>query len=216
MTTDPGRSPRRADERLLLRGLKVCTARHVPIVDDVDLELAPGEILGLVGESGSGKTTTALSLLGYSAEGVLIRAGELQISGTTVRTDESLRRLRGAVISYVPQDPSGALNPSMRISAAIEDVLNAHRKSRSNDETALRLLATVGLPASREFALRFPHQLSGGQQQRVAIAMALACDPEVIVLDEPTTGLDVVTQERILRTFALAGRTPDLNGLCDA
>jgi peptide/nickel transport system ATP-binding protein len=186
------------NQRLHLRGLTVEAGLGLAIVDNIDLDLAPGEILGLVGESGSGKTTTALSLLGYSTGGTSIRAGRLEISGSPMRMDESMRSARGAVIAYVPQDPSGALNPAMRIGRALADVLDAHRGHSATDAATARLFEAVGLPPTREFAARFPHQLSGGQQQRVAIAMALSCDPAVIVLDEPTTGLDVVTQERIL------------------
>jgi peptide/nickel transport system ATP-binding protein len=180
-----------------LSGLRVGLVKGDAIVEDVDVRLAPGEILGLVGESGSGKTTTALSLLGYSTDGVEIVGGTLELAGARVRMDESMRPSRGLVISYVPQDPSRSLNPSMRIDDAIDAVAEAHPGARG-DDVALRMLESVGLPSTREFARRFPHQLSGGQQQRVLIAMALVGEPAVIVLDEPTTGLDVVTEARIL------------------
>jgi peptide/nickel transport system ATP-binding protein len=187
-----------AQEAVLeLSGLRVGLSKGDAIVEEVDVRLARGEILGLVGESGSGKTTTALSLLGYSADGLEISAGTLELAGTRVRMDESMRSSRGLVISYVPQDPSRSLNPSLRIADAINDVAAAHSRSGGED-VAQRMLEAVGLPSSREFARRFPHQLSGGQQQRVLIAMALVCEPAVIVLDEPTTGLDVVTEARIL------------------
>jgi peptide/nickel transport system ATP-binding protein len=182
---------------LELAGLRVRVTKGDAIVEDVDLQLAPGEILGLVGESGSGKTTTALSLLGYSAEGLEIVGGTLELTGRQVRMDDSMRALRGATISYVPQDPSRSLNPSLRIGAAITNVAAAHSPSARGDVVS-RVLEAVGLPLTSEFRHRFPHQLSGGQQQRVLIAMALVCEPSVIVLDEPTTSLDVVTQARIL------------------
>ena len=182
---------------LELSGLRVGLAKGDAIVEEVDVRLAPGEILGLVGESGSGKTTTALSLLGYSADGIEISSGTLEIAGTQVRMDESMRSSRGVVISYVPQDPSRSLNPSLRVGDAINDVAAAHSET-GREDVAPRMLEAVGLPSSHEFARRFPHQLSGGQQQRVLIAMALVCEPAVIVLDEPTTGLDVVTEARIL------------------
>ncbi|HMJ03929.1 MAG TPA: ABC transporter ATP-binding protein [Conexibacter sp.] len=196
-------APTRNETALSLAGLDVRLLDGDPIVEQVDVTLAAGEILGLVGESGSGKTTTALSLLGYSPDGVEINGGSLAVAGVELRMDDSMRASRGSVISYVPQDPSRALNPSLRIAEAIEDIFAAHGDAHATGErraigVAARMLDTVGLPATPAFARRFPHQLSGGQQQRVSIAVALACDPAVVVLDEPTTGLDVVTQARIL------------------
>jgi len=181
-----------------LEGLRVSTATGAPIVEDIDLELAAGEIVGIVGESGSGKTTTALALLGYATAGVRIVSGSLAIGGRVLRMDESMRRSRGSVVSYVPQDPGGALNPSLRIVAALEDVLRAHQATDRQADVVRKHFGKVGLPTAPEFARRYPHQLSGGQQQRVCIALALSCDPPVIVLDEPTTGLDVVTQAQVL------------------
>jgi peptide/nickel transport system ATP-binding protein len=197
VVTNGARSGERVSA-LKLSGLNIRVRRGAAIVEDVDLELRQGEILGLVGESGSGKTSTALSLLGYSAGGVEIVSGGLELAGARMRMDDSMRPSRGSDISYIPQDPSRALNPSLRIDAAIRDVLSAHRVDQRNDEPVPRLLDAVGLPTTADFARRFPHQLSGGQQQRVSIALALSCEPAVVVLDEPTTGLDVVTQERIL------------------
>src|SRR5262249_49881232 len=116
-----------------------------------------------------------------------------------VRIDDSLRSLRGSVISYVPQDPGRALNPALRIEDAIMDVATAHsRGGEGQDALVTRMLEAVGLPTTAEFRRRFPPRISGGQQQRELIAMALVGDPTVIVLDEPTTGLDVITQQRIL------------------
>src|SRR5262249_17429399 len=106
-----------------------------------------------------------------------------------------MRRLRGVLVSYVPQNPAAALNPAYRIGDQIGEILFVHRKSRRRTQD---LLKSVGLPTSREFLRRFPHQLSGGQQQRVAIAMAIAPEPRLIVMDEPTTGLDATTQRQIL------------------
>ena len=183
---------------LRVDGLTIELESGETIVDDVSLELEPGEIVGLVGESGSGKTTTALALLGFARRGARIAAGSVEIDGQslTERGERFARALRGRLVSYVAQDPSSALNPSLRVRDVIGDMLATH-----GDDAAASVagaLASVHLPADDEFARRFPHQLSGGQQQRVAIATALVCEPRVVVLDEPTTGLDVVTQGRIL------------------
>jgi peptide/nickel transport system ATP-binding protein len=188
----------RPGSALDMSGLTVRVRRGPVIVEDIDLHLARGEILGVVGESGSGKTTAALSLLGFAPDGTEISSGEFELGGEKVRTDDSLRALRGSVISYVPQDPGRALNPALRIADAILDVARAHSPRGEGDELVVRMLEAVGLPSSVEFRRRFPHQISGGQQQRVLIAMALVGEPAVIVLDEPTTGLDVITQARIL------------------
>jgi peptide/nickel transport system ATP-binding protein len=171
-----------------------------PVIQDVSFQIAPGEILGVVGESGSGKSTLALALLGYTRPGVRFRGGTIEVGGESVigRDARALRGLRGKVVSYVPQDPGGALNPSMRIGDAILDVLRAHRPQASGDEFLTAALERVELHRDRGFDRRYPHQLSGGQQQRVTIAMATVCEPPIAVLDEPTTGLDVLTQDRVL------------------
>jgi peptide/nickel transport system ATP-binding protein len=186
------------DPILSVKDLEVRTRRGDAIVEDVDLSLYPGEILGLVGESGSGKTTTSLALLGYSTPGSKIAGGTLQIGGKTLKMDESMRGMRGSTVSYVPQDPSQSLNPALRIRSAVGDVMRAHREGKPAEEAIDAALNSVGLDPAMGIADRYPHQLSGGQQQRVGISMALSCEPAVVVLDEPTTGLDVVTQARIL------------------
>jgi peptide/nickel transport system ATP-binding protein len=175
-----------------------------PVVEDVSFSVGAGEILGLVGESGSGKTTTALALLGYTRTGVHVRSGTIEVGGQTMvgRDQKALRSVRGRVVSYVPQDPGGALNPSMRVGDSIMDVLRAHRSHTASDESVRSALERVELGADPRFGHRYPHQLSGGQQQRVTIAMACVCEPPVAVLDEPTTGLDVLTQDRILTELA--------------
>ena len=188
------------DPVLRVSGLRVETEAGSAIIEDLSLSLAPGEVLGLVGESGSGKTTTGLALLGFANPGARIASGRVEIAGHEMcnRPEEELRRLRGSLISYVPQDPATSLNPSLRVEQQLNEVLRAHAPERLSGGTVVEALERVHLPSDRRFRRRYPHQLSGGQQQRLAIAVALVCGPRVAVLDEPTTGLDVVTQARIL------------------
>jgi len=177
----------------------------VDIVDEIGVQIHSGEVLGLVGESGSGKTTVGMALLGHVRGGGRVGGGSVAIDGrdlSALGTDE-LRHLRGGVVSYIPQDPGTALNPALRIGIQLTEVLDAHAPGWSDDERRERVreaLAEVALPTDDVFLKRYPHQLSGGQQQRVAIAMAFANRPKVIVCDEPTTGLDVTTQARVLET----------------
>ena len=167
------------------------------VVEDVSFHVSRSEVFGLVGESGCGKSTVALQLLGFRHATLRADAGRILIGGLDVRslTRDGLDRMRGEKVSFVPQNPTTALNPGMRAGAQIAEVLAAH--GRIAGPRTAELFDLVGLPTGTEFLRRYPHQLSGGQQQRVCIAMALACEPELVVLDEPTTGLDVTTQEQI-------------------
>ncbi|WP_031465002.1 dipeptide ABC transporter ATP-binding protein [Sciscionella sediminilitoris] len=162
------------------------------IVRGVSLHVRAGEIMGVVGESGSGKSTMALALLGYARRGTGITGGSVLIEGTELLslTGRELRAARRDLVAYVPQDPGAALNPAIRIGNQLAEI--------GDRSGVAELLESVGLPGSREFLRRRPGELSGGQQQRVAIAMAVAARPRLIVLDEPTTGLDVSTQRRVL------------------
>ena len=193
------------DPVLRVEGLSVSYrkgAGFMRVVDDVGFEVARGEVFGLVGESGCGKSTVALQILGYRSALMRTDAGRILFGGADVLAlrRAALDRVRGAGIAFVPQNPTTALNPGIRVGAQIDEILAAHtgadRAARA--ERIRELFDLVGLPATGAAAAKYPHQMSGGQQQRVCIAMALACDPAFVVLDEPTTGLDVTTQRQIV------------------
>ena len=186
--------------------------RDVDVVDEISLEIRPGEVLGLVGESGSGKTTVGMALLGHVRRGGRVGGGAVMIDGNDLAhlDNAGLRKLRGGTVAYIPQDPGTSLNPALRLRVQLREMLDAHAGTTTEAERDARLrqsLEEVALPSDDTFLARYPHQLSGGQQQRVAIAMAFACRPNVIVCDEPTTGLDVTTQARVLQT---------VRGLCQS
>jgi peptide/nickel transport system ATP-binding protein len=178
---------------------------RIDIVDEVSLSVPAGDVLGLVGESGSGKTTVGLAVLGHMRRGARITGGQVRIEGRDILALKPLARqaLRGTLVSYVPQDPASALNPALRIATQLDETLAEHGYGNSEADRRDRIREVLGevlLPSDDEFLRRYPHQLSGGQQQRVALAMAFANRPRVIVLDEPTTGLDVTTQAHVLAT----------------
>ncbi len=200
--------------RLEVRDLEIRSGPRGPsVVSGISFAVRPGDVLGLVGESGSGKTTVALALLGYTRRGLSVAAGEIRLDGTDLLRlgPAGLRQVRGARVSYVPQDPSAALNPALRIGYQLREALRVHHRGpasyprrsspgRDREARVLEVLREVRLDATPALLRRYPHQLSGGQQQRVALAMAFSGRPSLIVLDEPTTGLDVSTQRHILDT----------------
>jgi peptide/nickel transport system ATP-binding protein len=201
------------EQRLTVQSLRVVVAgTTTDVVDDVSFTLRAGEVMGLVGESGSGKTTVALALMGHTRRGLRIDGGQVVLDGRDILArGADLRELRGAAVSYVAQDPVSALNPALKIGTQLREIFSAHPgaappKGRL-DERIAEVLAEVRLDAVSAVLESYPHQLSGGQQQRVMLAMAFACRPKLIVLDEPTTGLDVTTQRHILETIrTLCGR----------
>ena len=214
MTPEDDRAGEPGPFRLEVRDLEIRSGPRGPsVVSAISFAVRPGDVLGLVGESGSGKTTVALALLGHTRRGLSVSAGEIRLDGTDLLRlgPAGLRQVRGARVSYVPQDPSAALNPALRIGYQLQEALRVHhpgpasRPRRSTlgsdrDARILEVLREVRLDDAPALLRRYPHQLSGGQQQRVALAMAFACRPALIVLDEPTTGLDVSTQRHILDT----------------
>ena len=206
MTTKTNPDTATAASACTVNGLRVVlSGSGTDVVEDIDLMLAPGEVVGLVGESGSGKTTVGTALLGYAREGAAIDDGSVLLGDNDVlaMSWKNVRQLRGEEIAYVPQDPASALNPSIRIGRQIVELLELRNVGTADErmERARDGLAEVGLPNDDEFLQRFPHQLSGGQVQRVALAMAFLPRPKVLVLDEPTTGLDVTTQGMVLDTM---------------
>ncbi len=190
---------------LQVRGLKThfFTERGaVQAVDGVDLELRRGETLGIVGESGSGKSVTSLSIMRLIEPPGAIVAGEILFDGIDLLklSEEEMRGIRGNRIAMVFQQPTTYLNPVFKAGDQIAESLKIHRNLNDSEahEQAIRLLEQVGLPDPARRARQYPHELSGGQCQRVMIAMALACNPELLIADEPTTALDVTIQAQIL------------------
>ncbi len=195
------------ETRVSVTGLTVVTKRReTSVIEDVSFQILPGTVLGLVGESGSGKSTLGVALLGHTRRGLKIAAGEVMIDGVDLLalSGPQLRRARGSLVSYVPQDPTSGLNPGLRVGYQLREALAIHPESLVNGQSLegriSEVLVEVGLPATERLLRSYPHQLSGGQQQRIAIAMAFACFPRLIVLDEPTTGLDVTTERQVLDT----------------
>lgn len=178
----------------------------VPVLVDVSLRIGAGEAVGVVGESGCGKSTLAAALVGHLRPGSRIVEGSVAVAGQDIVSGSAstVRALRRHQVGMVPQNAGSSLTPSMRVGRQVVEVLRATRgldKAEAQAE-AVRLFARVRLPDPAVLVQRYPHQLSGGQQQRVAVAIALAAQPRLLVLDEPTTGLDVVTQASVLALFA--------------
>ncbi|GIF63855.1 ABC transporter ATP-binding protein [Asanoa ishikariensis] len=182
----------------------VTESGNVSAVDHVSLDLAPGEIVGVVGESGCGKSVTAMSLAGLLPRSARV-TGSVRLRGTELigAPETSLRRVRGKEIAYIFQEPMTSLNPVLTVGRQIGEVLQVHERiSRKQARArAIELLSLVGIPSAATRVDNYPHQLSGGMRQRVMIAMAVACNPTVLVADEPTTALDVTVQAGILEVL---------------
>jgi peptide/nickel transport system ATP-binding protein len=194
------------DTLLDVRDLRVVyrdAGRFIPIVDGVSFSLRRGEALGLAGESGCGKTTTALALMGLLPVGLGRTRGEIVLNSTRGimlmhrRTPTGWRDMRWKTTSMVFQGAMNALDPVMRIDRQIAEAIRLHEPGANPNERVNELLERVGIPSSRR--RQYPHEFSGGMRQRVMIALALACGPELIIGDEPTTALDVMTQGQILQ-----------------
>ena len=211
-----------ADGAALVEVAGLCvTARGVRgesvIVSDVSFTIARGEVVALIGESGSGKTTIALSLMGYARPGCRISAGSIRVGNTQVRalSPTGLVGFRGRQVSYIAQSAAASFNPFQRVMAqVIESARIHHLLSRSAAEVkAKSLFRALALPDPDRVGRRFPHQVSGGQLQRLMAAMALITDPELVIMDEPTTALDVTTQIEVLRAFKSVVRQQHMTAL---
>jgi peptide/nickel transport system ATP-binding protein len=194
---------------LSVNGLCIAARRpdgaEFDIVHDVSFAAARGEVVALIGESGSGKTTTALALLGYARDGCRIRAGTISVGGIDARslTPATIPDFRGRRVSYIAQSAAASFNPAHRLmDQVIEGALVRGQLRRDAAEAkAVSLFQALALPDPTQIGRRYPHQVSGGQLQRIMAAMALMTDPDLVVLDEPTTALDVTTQVEVLRAF---------------
>ncbi|HUY58226.1 MAG TPA: ABC transporter ATP-binding protein [Solirubrobacteraceae bacterium] len=177
----------------------------VHAVGNVDLEIAEGETLGLVGESGSGKSMLGLSILGLLPNGGHVTEGSVKLGGSELvgMSDRELRKIRGNDVSMIFQDSLSSLNPTKSVGEQVAEPVRLHRGANRKEalDRALEVLELVGLPRPKERLKDYPHQLSGGLRQRVMIAIALACEPKVLLADEPTTALDVTIQAQILRVL---------------
>lgn len=187
---------------LAIEGLNVNLGRSA-VVRDLSLQISAGEMLGLVGESGCGKSVTALSVLDLLEDSPLsISHGVIRYQGQDLRkiSAAALQNLRGNQLAMIFQEPMTSLNPVFQVGDQIAEVLQLHRGHTRQEgrQAAMALLDRVGMAASQSMISRYPHQLSGGQRQRVMIAMALACEPQLLIADEPTTALDVTVQAQIL------------------
>ena len=177
-------------------------AGEVCALNDVTIQMKEGEVLGIVGESGSGKSVTAYSIMGLTAENGKITGGTIKFNGHKIETlsEKELNKIRGKEVSIIFQDPMTSLNPVYTIGNQIEEAILLHTEKKGIEvrERAKELLALVGINEVEKRLRQYPHELSGGMRQRVMIAIALACEPKLLIADEPTTALDVTIQAQII------------------
>ena len=177
-------------------------AGEVKALNNVTLQMREGEVLGIVGESGSGKSVTAYSIMGLTAQNGKIVGGSVEFNGHKIHemSEIELRKIRGNEVSIIFQDPMTSLNPVWTVGNQIAEAVSLHtdKKGRAAMERAKELLELVGINEPEKRLKQYPHELSGGMRQRVMIAIALACEPKLLIADEPTTALDVTIQAQIL------------------
>ena len=177
-------------------------AGEVQAIRGVNLKLEKGETLALVGESGSGKSVTAKSVMKLLSNNAVVKEGTIIFKGENIleKSERDMQSIRGKKIAMIFQDPMTSLDPTMKIGKQITEVIIKHEKASKEeaDKRAEELLELVGIPNAKERMKQYPHQFSGGQRQRIVIAIALACNPDVLIADEPTTALDVTIQAQIL------------------
>ena len=177
-------------------------AGEVQAIRGVNLKLEKGETLALVGESGSGKSVTAKSVMKLLSNNAVVKEGSITFKGENIleKSERDMQSIRGKKIAMIFQDPMTSLDPTMKIGKQITEVIIKHEKASKEeaDKRAEELLELVGIPNAKERMKQYPHQFSGGQRQRIVIAIALACNPDVLIADEPTTALDVTIQAQIL------------------
>ena len=177
-------------------------AGEVKALNNVSIQMKEGEVLGIVGESGSGKSVTAYSIMGLTAQNGKIVGGTVDFNGHAIHemSEKQLRKIRGNEVSIIFQDPMTSLNPVWTIGNQIAEAVSLHtdKKGKAARERAKELLELVGINEPEKRLKQYPHELSGGMRQRVMIAIALACEPKLLIADEPTTALDVTIQAQIL------------------